>query len=426
MVPPENISAKLLTRVGQSLDHELLEADLKTLLGTRWFSTATYSVDETPPRSRKFTVEFSLTDRIQTATVKPGRLHAVVSEPGLVIRASTLSAINRVEGQSVIRSILPEGSVVKKGDVVCTLDSSALTNQVRVGVALIKAAEADHQAAVTAREAAQGALNDYTASGNASKKSVLKALEDHVADQKANEQAKQAVWDAAITAGANLSRQIKNCDIVAPSDGIVVHANDTRFNNRRLNIAGGATVRERQIIFKIPDAKSPLQVETHLPKWSIGRLQVGSKVKIIYSSKSNPERVLTGKIDEIAALPDTASFFYEGPPLFTTRVSIDEPPSDFLMDMNVRIEIDVAQLDNVLTVPADSVVSFQRKDHVAVPKVSGGFEWREVASGATDGTSIEVTHGLQSGEVVIREPAKLLRSVERGFSNQPARLAPPR
>ncbi len=425
-VPPENINAKLLTRVGHPLDQELLDADLKTILGTRWFSSATYSVDETPPRSGKYTIEFSLTDRIQTAPVKPGHLHAVVSEPGLVTRASTLSAINRVEGESVIRSILPDGSAVKKGDLVCTLDSSALTEQLKAQATLVKSAEAAYQAAVAAREASQAALNDYTASGVASKRSVLKALQDHVEDQKANEQAKQATWDAEKSTEAKLIRQIKDCEIVAPSDGIVVHANDTRFINRRPYIAGGATVRERQIIFKIPDVNSPLQVVTHLPKWSTAHLQGGSKVKIIFSSASNPERVLTGKIDEIAALPDTASFFYDGPPLYTTLVRIDEPPSEIVMDMKVRVEIDVAELDNVLTVPADSVVSFQRKDHVAVQKGSGGFEWREVAVGATDGTSIEVTHGLQSGEVVIREPAKLLSSAERGISNPPARLAPPR
>jgi outer membrane protein insertion porin family len=61
-IPPEEIKPKLLSRVGQALSHEKAEADLKTLLGTKKFSDATYWVDETPPKSGKYTLIFSLKD----------------------------------------------------------------------------------------------------------------------------------------------------------------------------------------------------------------------------------------------------------------------------------------------------------------------------------------------------------------------------
>ena len=275
------------------------------------------------------------------------------------------------------------------------------------------------------RETAQGALKDYITAGGSPKESVLKALQDHVEDKRANEQAKQAAWDAAKTAEANLIRQIKNCDVVAPADGVIVYANDKRFNNKPA-IANGTTVRERQIIFQIPDMTSPLRVVTHLPQWSMGRLKRGSVVTIRYGGRRDPIQVLTGKIDEIARLPDTASFYYHGPSLYTTRISIDEPPPDLVADTNVRVEIDLGEYDKVLTVPVDAVVVFQNKDHVAVKTVSGTFEWRDVALGATDGASIEVTHGVKSGEVVFREPAKLLPSFKTGGSGPPATPPLPR
>ncbi len=61
-IPPETIKPKLLSRVGQALSHEKAEADLKTLLGSKLFSDATYWVDETPPKSGKYTLIFSLKD----------------------------------------------------------------------------------------------------------------------------------------------------------------------------------------------------------------------------------------------------------------------------------------------------------------------------------------------------------------------------
>ncbi len=51
-----------MSRVGQALSHEKAEADLKTLLGTKWFSDASYWIDETPPKSGKYTLIFSLKD----------------------------------------------------------------------------------------------------------------------------------------------------------------------------------------------------------------------------------------------------------------------------------------------------------------------------------------------------------------------------
>ena len=37
-IPSEKIRAKLLSRAGQPLDQQKVEADLKSLIGTKWFS----------------------------------------------------------------------------------------------------------------------------------------------------------------------------------------------------------------------------------------------------------------------------------------------------------------------------------------------------------------------------------------------------
>jgi outer membrane protein insertion porin family len=59
-MPVDKLKAKLLSRVGHALSHEKAEADLKTLLGMKAFSNATYWVDESPPRSGKYTLIFAL------------------------------------------------------------------------------------------------------------------------------------------------------------------------------------------------------------------------------------------------------------------------------------------------------------------------------------------------------------------------------
>ncbi len=401
-IPAETLKQILMCGVGQALNRERLEADLKKLLGTKWFSQATYSLDEMPRKSGKWTVEFSLRDRTE-ASVQRGNLHAVVSEPGIVVRANSLYAINGIEGQSVISWILPEGTAVKKGDLVCQLDSGALENQLKMQAAVVESAEKAFQDAKASSDAAQAALNEYEAEKPA-RESVMKALQAHVEDQKANESAQQASWDDAKAKEATLKRQRADLTLRAPTDGIVVHANDTssRFNNR-INIANGATVRERQVIFKMSDLKSPVRVTTHLPAWSVPHV-AGAKVRI----SAEGGRVFTGRVSEIAPLPDPLSRFDTGGFFHRTQISLDDPPPYVVTDMNVRVEIDVADLENVLTVPVRSVISFQGKDHVAVRKPAGELEWREVTLGLSDGVHFEVKKGIQSGEVVMLEPAGLL------------------
>ena len=50
---PDKIKPKLLSRVGQPLNQDKVEADLKTLMGTKWFSDVRYCLDESPPKSGK-------------------------------------------------------------------------------------------------------------------------------------------------------------------------------------------------------------------------------------------------------------------------------------------------------------------------------------------------------------------------------------
>jgi outer membrane protein insertion porin family len=59
-ITPDKIKPKLLSRVGQPLSQDKVEADLKSLMGTRWFSDVTYYLDESPPKSGKYTLIFAL------------------------------------------------------------------------------------------------------------------------------------------------------------------------------------------------------------------------------------------------------------------------------------------------------------------------------------------------------------------------------
>jgi outer membrane protein insertion porin family len=102
-IPADKIKPKLLSRVGQTLSHEKAEADLKTLLGTKWFSDATYWVDETPPKSGKYTLIFSLKDMTLLSKVEfRGRKAVRLKE---IEETTGLKAGNRADPSQTRRAV---------------------------------------------------------------------------------------------------------------------------------------------------------------------------------------------------------------------------------------------------------------------------------------------------------------------------------
>ena len=57
-IPTEKVRAKLLSRAGQPLDQQKVEADIKSLIGTKWFSDVQSRYQETAPKSGKYILVF--------------------------------------------------------------------------------------------------------------------------------------------------------------------------------------------------------------------------------------------------------------------------------------------------------------------------------------------------------------------------------
>ncbi len=55
-IPSEKIKSKLLSQVGKPLNQDRIETDIKSLMGAKWFSDVRYHLDESPPKSGKYTL----------------------------------------------------------------------------------------------------------------------------------------------------------------------------------------------------------------------------------------------------------------------------------------------------------------------------------------------------------------------------------
>ncbi|MGO9598631.1 MAG: efflux RND transporter periplasmic adaptor subunit [Isosphaeraceae bacterium] len=411
--------------------------------------------------------------------VKNGALPITVTDKGSLESSKNQDVLCLVEGSTTIISIVTEGTPVKKGDLVCELDSASLKDQLTNQQIATQSAEASYQNAKLTREVAEIAVREYeeglykqdlaTSLGeitlakadlsraddrlnwairmyekgyvskaskvseelnyqkanfaleqaesklnvleNYTKAKTIKELRSDVEKAKSDELAKEQTFQLEKTKEAKLVKQIENCKLFAPGDGIVVYANDPMksFGNNQPQIEEGATVRERQKIFSLPDI-GRMQVNTKVHESKIDKIERGMRAKIRVDAFS--EKELSGTVTDVAPLPDPTSFFSSDIKVYTTKVRIDNPLPGLRPGMNAEVTILVSRKDNVLSVPMEAVLEYGGKDHLAV-RTPTGYERREVELGENNDKFVEVTKGLTAGSIVALNPVALISEEEK-------------
>ena len=248
-------------------------------------------------------------------------------------------------------------------------------------------------------EKTQGQLNLLD---NYTKARMIKDLSVKVEERMAVELAKEATLQLERSKESSLEKQILNCKLIAPGDGVVVYANDPSRMGGLHQIEEGATVRERQLICSIFDLDGPMQVNAKAPESHVDRLVPGQKARI--KVDAFPDSTLSGEVIDVAPLPDPTSIFNSDIKVYTTRIRIDGNTGYLRPGLSAQAEILVLERDNVLSVPVQALLQYDGKEHVAVKQPDGGFEWRDVSLGDANDTEVEVKEGINPGDHVVLDP----------------------
>ena len=185
-------------------------------------------------------------------------------------------------------------------------------------------------------------LDKFTASRK------TRELKFDVEQRTAEEAAKKRSLQVAMNRTKKLKRMVAACQIAAASDGILIYANDPNrvFGRNRPQIEEGATVRERQLIFRIFDLKRPLRVNARIPEVSVTLLTPGMKARVRVDAF--PDTRFSGVVTDVAPLPDPTSFFSDDRKVYTTHVLLKDGIPDLRPGMLAHVEIIVKELDNAL------------------------------------------------------------------------------
>ena len=443
-------------------------------------TTAGIAVVSVPGMSKPIAGLFSSGSRdIITYTVKPLTLDITVSERGQLESSKNQTVNCEVEGSTTIITILPEGSRVKKGDLVCELDSATLKDTLTNQKISTSEKEAAYQNAKLTREVAEISVIEYiegtykedlaTLEGEISlaasdlmraddrvawaskmfdkgyvskaqkvseeltrqqasfkkeqaerkkvvlekytKPKTIKDLTSEVEKARSDELAKKQTYELEKSKEAKLEKQITKCKLYAPSDGLVVYANDANkmFGSSQPQIEEGATVRERQAIFSLPDV-TKMQVNTKVHESQIHKIEPGQKARIRIEAFAEQE--IPGTVMEVAPLADATSFFSSDVKVYSTKVRIDGVIPNIKPGMTANVEILVDKIQDGLCVPVSAILPIKDKEFVTV-KVNDTFPRREITVGKSDDKFVEITKGLKAGDLVVLNPTSLMSDDER-------------
>ncbi|MHC4540682.1 MAG: efflux RND transporter periplasmic adaptor subunit, partial [Planctomycetota bacterium] len=213
--------------------------------------------------------------------------------------------------------------------------------------------------------------------------------------------------------------QLMKTTILAPCDGLVVHASSTKSGLASMlkePLAEGQQVHERQELIYLPkDASTMAEVSIH--ETSLAKVQIGQPA--VVTVETLPGKKFRGTVALVAPLPDSAGMFLNPDlKIFKTQINLDTDDPALRTGMTCRAEIIVEQYDDAVYVPIQAVTRIGGDTLVYVSR-GGSVVPRRVEIGLDNNRMIRIISGLKEGEVVLLDPPLKPSSVDEVPTSDP-------
>jgi HlyD family secretion protein len=321
------------------------------------------------------------------------------------------------------RLYVEEGDQVEAGDPVLelerqTFDAAVADWRARLAQArsAVRKAEADLESARLRRQRYERLAGEGVVSDEQVEEAQVAATGAEVALDQAGESVAQA--------RANLAKaedDLRKTTIYAPIGGRVISLNAEQGEV----VVSGTMNNPASVIATLADLSEVLAV-VDVDETEIVHVAVGQDAELEVDAM--PERSFAGRVVEVGSSgfsrPDRRDVTF-----FNVKVLFAEPAEALKPGMSVRASIVTAVHASALVVPIQAVVERpplgddgeagtggEKEEEVQVVFVvaDGEARQRQVDTGISDTTHVEITAGLAAGELAVTGPYRVLRKLEDG------------
>src|SRR5213593_2655093 len=340
------------------------------------------------------------------ATVKRGEFRVVVTTAG-ELRARQFVQITVPTGgqqagvyQIKISSIVPEGTVVKQGDVVAELDRTTVAPKLQEVSLALQKAEAQYEQAML-----DSTLNLSTARENI-RTMELGLEEKRLAKEQADYETKTGQAKAKMReVGAEVSRQrgllkavqdfMAGFTIKAPAPGMVIYAKE--WNGKKRTTGSQVNAWDPGVA-QLPDL-THMESVTYVNEIDVRKVAMGQPVAITLDA--DPTKRLTGKVTSVANVGEQRP--NADAKVFEVKLQVEQSDSTLRPGMTTGNSIETLKVADALFVPlealgSESGVSFVYK------QARGRVVKQEVGTGAVNDDEVIIVSGLGVDDRVLLSP----------------------
>lgn len=375
----------------------------------------------------------SADESLLMATVKEGAFHVTVTTTGELRARKFVQVTGPANAQAAnvyqtkIASIVPEGQLVKEGDVIAELDKGPAATKLADVTLNLQKAEAQYTSAqldsalnlATAREDIRTA--EYTLEEKKLAKeqaqyeapTIKRQAEiDYEKAQRAFDQSKvnyQTKFKQAVAKMAEVSadrdRQANQLKIIqdvmasftikAPSPGMVIYVRE--WNGKKKGV-GSQWSPWDPTVATLPDL-TQMESDTYINEVDVRKIAVGQKVAI--SLDADPTKKLRGTVTSVANVGEQRP--NQDSKVFEVKIDVQGSDTTLRPGMTTSNAIETASLAGVLSVPLEAVtteggLSFvYKRDGSHVVK-------QQIETGVLNDNEIVVTRGVRKGDKVLLVP----------------------
>ena len=368
-----------------------------------------------------------------TATVKEGAFHVTVTTTGELRARKFVQVTGPANAQAAnvyqtkIASIVPEGQLVKEGEVIAELDKGPAATKLADVTLNLQKALAQYTSAqldsalnlATAREDIRTA--EYTLEEKKLAKeqaqyeapTIKRQAEiDYEKAQRAFDQSKvnyQTKYKQAVAKMAEVSadrdRQANQLKIIqdvmasftikAPTPGMVIYVRE--WNGKKKGV-GSQWSPWDPTVATLPDL-TQMESDTYVNEVDVRKVAVGQKVSI--SLDADPTKKLKGTVTSVANVGEQRP--NQDSKVFEVKINIEQSDTTLRPGMTTSNAIETASIAKVLSVPLEAVTSegglsfVYKRDGSHVVK-------QQVEVGVMNDNEIVVKRGLSKGDKVLLVP----------------------